>query len=171
MNTFNIIRDRWSVRSFEDAPVKKDDLDAMLEAGRLAPTAKNQQPFHIYVLESDEALACVDRATSCRYGSRTVLLLTALTDKVWVNPFDEGHTSVDVDPTIVADTMILAGWERGVGSCWVDYFNPEVLQEGLDLRINERPVHLIPLGYPAEGARPAPRHFVRKNLDELVTWM
>ena len=70
-----VIRKRYSCKKYSDRQVEKVKLDAILEAGRLAPTAKNLQEQRIYVLQSAQALAKVDSVTPCRYGAPTVLVV------------------------------------------------------------------------------------------------
>ena len=73
MEFADVIRDRYSCKKFGDKAISKEELDAILEAGRIAPTAKNLQEQRVYVLESDEALARFDEICPCRYGAPTVL--------------------------------------------------------------------------------------------------
>ena len=51
-----VIRERTAIRKFKDEQIKKEELDSILEAGRLAPTAKNIQPQKIYVVQSKEGI-------------------------------------------------------------------------------------------------------------------
>ena len=61
----------------------KEELDKILEAGRLAPTAKNNQPIKIYVVESAEGLNKIDKASRCRYAAPTVLLICGNKDEAY----------------------------------------------------------------------------------------
>ena len=70
-----VIKARYSCKKYSDRQVEKTALDTILTAGRLAPTAKNLQEQHIYVLQNPEALAKVDAVTPCRYGAPTVLVV------------------------------------------------------------------------------------------------
>ena len=63
------------LQEIDGRKIRKEQLDAILEAGRLAPTAKNLQEQKIYVVQSDEGLEKIDRITPCRYGAGTVLLV------------------------------------------------------------------------------------------------
>ena len=71
MEFMKLAAQRYSVRKFSDAPVEPEKLSAVLEAGNVAPTAKNLQPQRIYVLSSVEALEKVDGLTRCRFGARS----------------------------------------------------------------------------------------------------
>ena len=70
-----VISARYSCKKFSDRQVEPEKLEAILNAGRLAPTAKNLQEQHIYVVQTPESLAKVDSATPCRYGAPTVLVV------------------------------------------------------------------------------------------------
>jgi nitroreductase len=168
MDFSKLAKERYSVRKFSERPVEDEKLAAILEAGKLAPTAKNIQPQTVYVLRGEQALAAVDRSTKCRYGAGTVLLVCSDREKAWVNPFDSSYDSVDIDAAIVADEMILQAWDIGIGSCWVAWFDPAVIIQELSLPENLKPVIMIPVGYAAEDARPSVNHDRRKNIDELI---
>lgn len=67
---------RYSCKKFNpEKQITKEQLDAILEAGRVAPTAKNLQEQRIYVAQSAEALAKIDHQTPCRYGAPTCLVV------------------------------------------------------------------------------------------------
>ena len=91
---------------------------------RLAPTAKNLQEQHIYVLQSPEMLAKVDAATPCRYGAPTVLAVAFDKNNVFTYPGGKRDSGVE-DASIVATHMILAAADEGVDSCWLNFLDPE----------------------------------------------
>ena len=68
-----VIRNRYSCKKYSGRQVETEKLEAILETGRLAPTAKNLQEQHIYVIQSPEMLAKIDAVTPCRYGAPTVV--------------------------------------------------------------------------------------------------
>ena len=68
MDFAQVIKDRYSCKKYDGKPVTAEQLSSILEAGRLAPTAKNLQEQHIYVVQSAEGLAKIDKLTPCRYG-------------------------------------------------------------------------------------------------------
>ena len=164
----NVIRNRYSCRSFSDRPLEDSKLKAILEAGRLAPTAKNIQEQRIYVLKSEAAIAKVDEATPCRYGAPVVLAVAYDITNVYTYPGGK-HDSGMEDAAIVATHMILAAADEGVDSCWLNRFDPEALEASLGLPPNERILMLLDLGYGAGDAAPSPRHGSRKALEETVT--
>ena len=165
-----IVKARYSCKKYSDRQVEKAALDAILEAGRLAPTAKNLQEQHVYVLQSPEALAKIDAATPCRYGAPTVLAVAFDRNNVFTYPGGKRDSGVE-DATIVATHMILAAADEGVDSCWVNFFDPEKLAVSLGLPENEEVLMVMDLGYAAEGAGPLANHESRKALSETVSYM
>lgn len=170
MDFIKLAKDRYSLKSYDGRNVEKDKLDVILEAAKLAPTAKNLQNNLIYVAESKEALAKVDELTPCRYGASTVLVISYDRSNVYTYPggkYDSGFE----DAAIVATHIILAAKSIGVDSCWINNFDPDQAREVFDLPENEDVVCLIDLGYPREGAGPLANHSKRKDLDEFVRYI
>lgn len=171
MSFLDLVKTRYSVRKFSDRPVEPEKLDAVLEAGRLAPTAKNLQPCKIYVVRSEEALAKLRSLTPCHYNAPLVLICTYDTTQQWQNPLEKGITSGVEDISIIATHLMLAATEQGLGSCWVNLFSPSKLKETFQLPEAEVPVLLLPLGYAAEDAAAAPWHTQKKALAEIVSYL
>jgi len=165
-----VIKARYSCKKYSDRQVEKSALDAILNAGRLAPTAKNLQEQHVYVLQSPEALAKIDAVTPCRYGAPTVLVVAFDKTNVFTYPGGRRDSGVE-DATIVATHMILAAADEGVDSCWINFLDPGKLAEGLGLPADEEVLMVMDLGYAAEGAGPLPNHNSRKELSETVSYM
>ena len=165
-----VIRNRYSCKKYSGRALEPEKLEAILNAGRLAPTAKNQQEHRIYVLCSPEALAKVDKATPCRYGAPVVLAVAYDSGNVFTYPGGSRDSGTE-DAAIVATHMMLAAADEGVDSCWLNFFDPELLEADLGLPGNEKILMLMDLGYAAEGAGPLPNHGSRKPLSETVTYL
>lgn len=170
MEFTKVINDRYSCKKFSDKQVEPEKLNEILEAGRVAPTAKNLQEQHIYVASSKESLAKIDASTPCRYGAPTVLVVAFDKNNVFTYPGGKQDSGAE-DATIVATQMILAAANAGVDSCWLNYFDPDKLANDLGLPDNEEILMLMDLGYAAEGAGPLPNHTNRKALSETVTYL
>ena len=112
----DVVKNRYSCKKYGDRLVEPEKLEAILEAGRWAPTAKNLQEQRVYVLQSKEALAKVDKATPCRYGAPTVLVVAYDRNNVFTYPGGKKDSGAE-DATIVATHMILAAADEGVDSC------------------------------------------------------
>ena len=165
-----VVANRYSCKKYSDKKVESDKINAILEAGRLAPTAKNLQEQHIYVVQSDEGLAKIDANTPCRYGAPVVLVVAFDKNNVFTYPGGRMDSGIE-DATIVATQMALAATNEGVDSCWINYFDPDKLASDLGLPENEDILMLLDLGYAAEGAGPLDNHFKRKDLSETVSYI
>ena len=165
-----VIRKRFSCKKFSDKAVEPEKLANVLEAGRLAPTAKNLQEQHVYVVQSGEVLAKIDAQTPCRYGAPVVLVVAFDKNNVFTYPGDKRDSGVE-DATIVATQMILAAADEGLDSCWVNFFDPDKMAAALELPENEEILMVMDLGYGAEGAAPLPNHDSRKPLSETVSYL
>ena len=165
-----VIRERFSCRKYSAKEIEREKLDAVLEAGRMAPTAKNLQEQHIYVVQSEEVLAKIDRVTPCRYGAPTVLVVAFDKNNVFTYPGGKRDSGVE-DASIVATHMILAAADEGLASCWINFFEPEKMAAELGLPENEEVLMMLDLGYAADGVKPAPGHTARKPLNDTVSWL
>ena len=165
-----VIKNRYSCKKFNNKQISKESLDAILEAGRLAPTAKNLQEQRIYVIQSNEGLAKVDKLTPCRYGAPTVIAVAFDKNNVFTYPGEKRDSGIE-DASIVATSMMLAATNAGVDSCWLNYFNPENAAKELGLTDNEEVLMLLDLGYAAEDSKPLPNHFQRKPITETVKYI
>ena len=171
MSFSDLAQKRFSVRQYSDRPLESDKLQQILEAAKLAPTAKNQQPQKIYVLQSDTALEKLASLTHCAYGAKTVLLFTYSQDEEWKNPLESGvHSGVE-DVSIVATYIMLQAIELGVYTTWCNYFPNSQLEKAFQLPANEKAVLIMPIGYKAAGVEPTPAHTETKELGDMVSYL
>ncbi len=166
-----IMKQRYSVRDYDPRQVEPEKLARVLEAGRIAPTAKNIQPWRVRVLQSPEALEKIRGLTRCAFNAPLVLMVTVEEAEEWHNAFEPEIRAGEVDAAIVGTHMMLEAAALGLGTCWVGYFPPTKTREAFALPEGERPVFLMPLGYPAAGAAPSDRHEKRRPLMELVQFI
>ncbi len=165
-----LVEKRYSCKNYSDRQVTREQLDAILGAARVAPTAKNLQEQRIYVIQSSEALAKVDELTPCRYNAPTVLMVAFNSENVFTYPGGKRDSGIE-DASIVATHLLLAAANAGVDSCWVNFFDPEKAAEAFDLPGNEEVLMLLDLGFAAEGAGPLANHASRKPLEETVSYL
>ena len=171
MEFTEVVRNRYSCKNFDAGKaVDAAKLTEILEAGRVAPTAKNFQEQKIYVIQSAEGLAKIDKVTPCRYNAPTCLVVAFDRTNVFTYPGGRRDSGVE-DATIVATHMILAAANAGVDSCWINFFDPEELAQALDLPEEEEILMLLDLGIAAEGTEALPNHSSRKELAETVTYL
>lgn len=170
MEFTEVVKNRYSCKKYDGKQISVEQLDAVLQAGRLAPTAKNLQGQRIYVVQSAEGLAKIDELTPCRYGAPTVLVVAFDKNSVFVYPGEEANSGVE-DASIVATHMMLAATNTGVDSCWLNFFDPAAVAKAFDLPENEQVLMLLDLGFAAEGFAPLPNHTSRKPLEETVKYL
>lgn len=171
MTFLELAKARYSVRDFLNKPVEAEKLRAILTAGKAAPTAANRQPQRIYVLTSPEALEKINAVCTCIFGAPAVLVVCWDEARSWKNPLTPGYNSGEMDASIVCTHMMLEAWEQGIGSCWVGYFNHDAVAEALGLPAGVHPCALLPIGYAAPGAKPAPMHDKCRADDEMIQFM
>ena len=165
-----LVKARYSCRKFSDKPVEEEKLRAILDAGISAPTAKNAQPVKIWVIKSESAL---EKIKSCApfpwmKNAPVVIAVGGTEDGAFVRPSDNRNFE-DVDAVIVATHIMLAIHDEGLGSTWVGYFDaPKVKELFPEMKAYDL-VALFPIGYTADDAMPADRHYVRKSFDEIVS--
>lgn len=159
---------RYSVRSFQDRPIEEEHLNLILEAGRVAPTACNFQPQKIYVAKSAEAREKLASVCRCTFGAPVILVVCYDRERDWKNKLLPGYESGETDAAIVCTHMMLQAFELGIGSCWVGYFNPKTVAETLGLPENITVSALLPMGYPAEDAKPLPLHSQLREFGDTI---
>lgn len=171
MNVIELIRSRESIRSFDpERPVSQDVLMQIAEAGRLAPSAANLQPWRFIFASSCDALQAV-RSTYPRTwfaDAPHVLIVVGNKDAAWKR--QDGYNSLETDLAIAMDHMILAATNCGVATCWVGNFDYEQLRNILQLSENEIVYALTPLGYPKTDFE-AKAKKTRKSLDQIVKFI
>ncbi len=163
----DIIRRRTSVRKFSDKLLEQDKLNKILDSGRLAPTAKNIQPFKIYVVNSEEGLIKIDNASKCRYGAKTVLIVCGNKEEAY---HKNDYSTYEMDSCIVATHMMLEATNLGVDNIWIESFDEDILRKEFNIPNEYIPVCLLPLGYKSEDCPLNPLHEKRKSINELVEY-
>ena len=153
-----LAKNRYSVRSFRNMPIKDEHMNLILEAGRVAPTACNNQPQKIYVAKSEESRAKLASVCRCTFVAPVVLVVCYDRNRDWKNKLMPGYESGETDAAIVCTHMMLQAADLGIGSCWVGYFNAQTVAEVLGLPEYVTVSALLPMGYPAEDAKPLPLH-------------
>lgn len=169
MDFLELAKSRYSCRAFTDRPVEDEKLEKLIEAARIAPTGKNNQPQRIYVLKSEDALEKINSICRCIYGATTVFMIAVDKDREWQSTYEEGFTSGVQDVAIVASHIMLEAQDLGLASCWVNAF-PQTKAEALfSIPENERVILLLPIGYadPEKGG-PSPMHTVSREDTEMI---
>ena len=161
---------RYSLRKFSTQPVEQEKLDLILEAGRNAPTAHNNQPQRIFVLRSPEALEKADGCTAAHFHPPVILVVAYDAAVSWKRETD-GKDHGEIDAAIAATQMMLQAADLGLGTTYVGMFEPDKLLAAFPEMEGTVPIAMLPLGYPAEGAHPARLHSERRPIGELAAYL
>jgi len=163
MDLFEVIEKRRSIRKFKPKPVYKRDLKKILEAGRLAPSGGNRQPWYFIVVgdsETKEALAIVANNQKFIADAHTVIVAigdpgTTLTKLPY--KLSSTRTPYKQDPMIAVEHMVLAATALGYGTCWIGAFSEAEVKRILKIPENLAVIALLPIGVPDESPPPRPR--------------
>ena len=167
MEYSQVIANRYSVRAYRPDPVEDEKLQAILEAARLAPTAANRQPIQLIVMQTRGRETEIGKIYRRPWFVQAPLVIAvcAVSSQAWVRESDRFNARL-IDAAIVADHLILAATNLGLGTCWIAAFNVEAARSVLNLPADAEPVIFTPLGYPAD--LPGPK--IRKPLKDLVRY-
>ena len=156
MDFYDLITHRRSIRDYNpDTPVPEDVLHRILEAGRVAPSAANRQPWRFIVVQSEVKLQEV-KATYPRswfQDTPCILAVVGNPNEAWTRSYD-GYNSIETDLTIAMDHMILAAAYESIGTCWIIAFDEPMLRKALELADEEVIYAITPLGYSHKGYLP-----------------
>ena len=151
MTYIDLVRSRYSSRSYTDEPVSEGDMQSILEAGRLT---------------SEDGFEKIHKC-SRTFGATLALIVCCDRDRSWVRGFD-GKNISDIDASIVTTQMMYQATELGLGTCWICWFDPAVISEEFGLPENVEPVNILVVGHKADET--SPNHGVRKPMEEFVRY-
>ena len=169
MTFLELAKSRYSVRSFRNTPIEEEKLNLILEAGRIAPTACNNQPQKIYVAKSKESREKLASVCPCTFDAPVILVVCYDHTRNWKSKLMPGYESGETDAAIVCTHMMLQAADLGIGSCWVGYFNAQAVSDVLGLPEQVTVSALLPIGYAAENAKPAPLHTQYRSFADTIT--
>jgi nitroreductase len=167
MSYLELAKKRYSARNFTERSVESKDLEMILEAGRVAPTASNNQPQRLLVIQSEEGLNKLRRAARF-FKAPTMIVVCADKREAWVREYDQKDTS-DIDASIVTDHMMMAATDLGLNTLWMTWFNPAVIKKEFKIPSHLEPINLLAIGYNGADPKSSDRHSeTRKPLSETV---
>ncbi len=172
MSYFELIKARESIRDYNPGrKVEKSILLKIADAGRIAPSAANKQPWKFLIVSSDGMLQKVRQCYHQQWYKNAPHILVVVGDKKksWVRQ-EDNYNFIETDLAIAMDHMILAAEAEGIGTCWISAFDNKILREALELTDNEVVYSITPLGYQNEGYQKKGEK-IRKPLDEVVMFI
>lgn len=172
MEFYDLAHVRESIRSYDpERPVPVNILERILNVGRMAPSAGNNQPWEFLVVQTPQML---EKIKSCYHrewykDAPQILVISGRRDKAWVRSFD-GYNSIETDLAIAMTFIILAAENEGVATCWIEAYDPALLHNALELADHQVVYGITPLGYPrADYKRKDVK--TRKTLQEVVRYL
>ena len=158
MDTLACIRTRREIREYLDKPIPEEDIQQILEAGRLAPSSKNSQPWHFVVIRNKDTLQKISNLTPTgAHIAKAPLAIAILMDCAKLP---------EIDGSRATQNMVLAAWSLGIGSCWVTNFYEDGVKELLNAPQRMKLVTVMPFGYPVEPK--TSRKKIRKPMNEIL---
>lgn len=150
MDVLDAIKTRKSVRKYLSMPVEKEKLTAILEAGRLAPSASNRQEWRFVVVGDDATKRKLAEAANNQTFVGEAAVVIAACAETDGHVMSCGQACYPIDVAIALDHVTLAAEELGLGTCWIGAFNESRVKQILSIPAQVRVVALMPLGYPSD---------------------
>lgn len=144
MDVSEAIRLRKSVRAYDPRPVPEEALNEVLEAGRIAPSAMNYQPWHFIVVRDPEKRKALSDGRYAKFLTQSPVVIVGLGDK---KASPKWHV---VDTTIALQQMVIAATAQGLGTCWIGSFYEDRVRAALDVPERYAVVAMLAVGYPKE---------------------
>lgn len=160
MNIAELVRKRQSTRKYADKPVERELIDQCIEAARLAPSARNSQPWSFIVLDDPAVIKSVaERAfsgiyKSTRFAGKAPVLIVVVTEKAdYITRMGNLIQNVKyslIDIGIACEHLVLQAEELGLGTCWLGWFSARGVRKALNLPRSTKIDIIISMGYPLD---------------------
>lgn len=167
MSFLELAAKRYSVRKFSNKAVDQEKVNILLEAVRLAPTAANNQPQRILVIEGRDALEKLKDCTYTYFDATIVFLICYDEEAAWKRNYDN-HCSGEIDASIITTHIMMAATDIGLGSTCVGHFDPVSIRQAYNIPSRFKPVTLLPIGYPSEDSKPTALHTKTLSNSDMV---
>ncbi len=174
MNFDELIKKRYSTRSYSPKPVSREIIDKCIESARLAPSACNSQPWYFIIIDDPEFknLFCKSAFSGiysmCSFADSAPVIIAVITEKssyiAKIGGFFKGTQFCLIDIGIACEHLILQATEEGLGTCWIGWFDEKRVKKMLGLPKGKKVDILISMGYPKEETT---HEKVRKPLNEI----
>jgi nitroreductase len=167
MEFYEVIKSRKSIRKYKPNPIPEPALERILNAARLAPSAKNIQPWKFIVIKDTkikQQLVPACRNQECISQAPIVICAVALEKIAW-GRMGGYWSSYPVDLSIALEHIMLAATNEGLGTCWIGAYEEKEVKRILNIPEDVKVIALTPLGYPDQTPEIKPR----KPLSEIIS--
>jgi nitroreductase len=151
MEVFDAIKTRRSIRKYKSEPIPEEKLRTILEAGHLAPSAGNRQPWRFIVVQDMERKKALAEVANNQTFLNAAAIIVATGDP------EVSARWYEKDPMIALEHIVLAATALGYGTCWIGAFDEDALKHLLKIPANVKVIALLPIGIPDETPAPRPR--------------
>jgi len=165
-----IAKNRYSCRKYDSRAVEAEKLDLVLEAGRIAPSAVNFQPWYFYVIQDREDLEKLHQVYHREWFRTAPCVIVICGDHSTAWKRGDGKDHCDIDVAITTDHMTLQATELKLATCWICNFDAAKTSELLELPDHLEPAVILPLGYPLDQVDPERHVGKRRPLSEMVSY-
>ncbi len=164
----DIAKQRYSCRTYTNQPIEHEKLMRVLEAGRIAPSAVNYQPWHFIVVSQAESLQNLYECYPQDWFKAIPCAIVVCGDHHLSWKRKDHKDFCDIDIAIAADHMTMQAVTEELATCWVCNFDAQMLSQKLNLPSNIEPVVILPIGYP-QGVADVNRYQTkRKSNTEII---
>ncbi len=163
LELFEAIKNRRSIRKYQETEVEKEKILKVLDAARLAQSAANRQPYGFVVTTDKETIKKLSSAANQEWIAPVMIAVCVNPKESWIRKDNEEFWKVDAGLTM--QNLSLGAYAKGLGTCWIAAFDEEKVKKILGIKNPMRVVAMTPLGYPAEKKGPITN---RKSIDEIV---
>ena len=164
MDVFQAISKRYSCRSYKAKPIEREKLTKVLEAARLAPSAKNLQDWRfVVVTDAETKTRLIEAANNQSFIAQAGAILVACSNSDYVMTC--GQPIAPIDIAIALEHIALQAVEEGLATCWIGSFFPEKVRAILNIPEDIAVIELMSIGYPADEQPP----IKRKSLEKIIT--
>jgi nitroreductase len=161
MDVFEAIKKRYSCRSYENRPVEQEKLDRVLEAARLAPSAKNLQDWRfVVVTDAEKRAKLAEAANNQKFVGTAAAIIVACSNSSHVMRCGQAVGPRDV--SIALEHIALQAATEGLGTCWIGSFYADKVRAILGIPEDIAIIELMAIGYPADRQRSPKREPIEK---------
>lgn len=161
MDFLELAKKRYSVRKYDEKGVEEEKLLNILEAGRISPTAHNNQPQRLIVIKGKEGLEKLKKGANV-FGAPLAIIVCSDHSASWKRPFD-GKDTADIDASIVTSHMMFEATQLDLGTLWVCWFDPAVIKKEFNIPDNLEPMNILAIGYSSGLPASPDRHDKTRN--------
>lgn len=142
MEVIDAIKLRRSVRAYTPDPIPDEILKQILEAGRMAPSANNQQPWHFIIVKDAQKRIIMSEEKYAKFLRESPVVIVGCGDR------EDSPDWYPIDVSIAMENMVLAATAEGLGTCWVGSFDEKRIRELLRIPERYKIISLLAVGYP-----------------------